>query len=168
MSRTLILGADPGLKGAIAIIDPNTMDPLLIEDVPLYKRWPKDKGRIDVHQLAFMIDAYAKFIALAVIEEPQAMPKQGVASTFRFGHSCGLIHGVLAANHLTVVPTRPNVWKPAMGLSHDKSDSLNKARKLFPSIPHRIKFKKHHDRAEALLLAVFGMKHLSKFLELSE
>ena len=32
-----------------------------------------------------------------VIEQVSAMPKQGVASTFRFGYACGAIYGAVVA-----------------------------------------------------------------------
>ena len=51
------------------------------------------------------------------------------------------------------------VWKRAMGLSQDKAASLDKARLLFPDAS--LDRKKDHNRAEALLIAEYGRRHLA-------
>jgi hypothetical protein len=42
-----------------------------------------------------------------------------------------------------------------------KNESLEKARDLFPELKDQLSLKKHHDRAEALLLAFTAMAELS-------
>lgn len=56
-----------------------------------------------------------------------------------------------------VVEERPGIWKKAMGLlGQDKNYSLARARKIYPNADLRLK--KHHDRAEALLMVSYLRK----------
>lgn len=54
----------------------------------------------------------------------------------------------------------PQVWKRAMmpGEARDKDAARQKAIQLFPSVAEELKLKKHHNRAEALLLAEWGRR----------
>lgn len=160
-----IIGIDPGLSGALAVLDINTKKVVDIYDIPTYKTKSRARKRgylihMDIKGLATMLDLYAKDTVFAVLEEPGAAPKQGLGSTFIFGHTCGAIHGVLVGLNIDVAPVKPAAWKPAMGLGRDKNAATAMAKELYPETKHYIKLKKHHDRAEAVLLAHFGAKYL--------
>jgi crossover junction endodeoxyribonuclease RuvC len=74
---------------------------------------------------------------------------------FSLGHSLGVIHGVMGALCIPWQPVTPSVWKKAAGLSSDKEAARAQASKLFPDMElHRIK---DHNRAEALLIARYGL-----------
>jgi hypothetical protein len=53
---------------------------------------------------------------------------------------------------------RPAVWKRALGQGKDKEACQLRAMQLFPSA--NLRLKKHHGRAEAFLLALYGQRHL--------
>lgn len=90
---------------------------------------------------------------VAVVERVGAMPGQGVSSTFAFGRAYGTILGVLAAAGVPVVLITPAVWKKHYRLpAKDKEAARQKAIELFPGV-EGLALKKHHNRAEALLLA---------------
>jgi hypothetical protein len=57
----------------------------------------------------------------------------------------------------------PNVWKKAMGLKADKEQARLRAMQLFPTAA--LRRKKHHNRAEALLLALDGQRHICLTLQ---
>ena len=84
-----IVAIDPGLKGAIAFTHPITAKPL-----------PLAGKELDLVAIAQWIEAAAP--QLAVIEKVGAMPKQGVASTFKFGKGYGGLLGVCAALQVPV------------------------------------------------------------------
>jgi hypothetical protein len=84
-----ILGIDPGLSGACAYYFPSAPDRVAAEDMPVVA------GAVDCATLAARIAQMAP--SLAVVERVASMPKQGVASTFKFGASYGAVLGVLAA-----------------------------------------------------------------------
>lgn len=161
LRQALILGIDPGLSGAIAFYAPGSKELIALSDMPLLKRLDKSEKKrwIDPYTLATAVDAYSKDTLLACIEEPSAMPGQGVVSTFRFGLSCGLAQGVCASSNIPMRLVKPSVWKALMGLSRDKSLSIKKAQQLFPA--HADQFLKKDGRAEAALLAYFGVRFLN-------
>lgn len=67
----------------------------------------------------------------AAVESVHASPQMGVSSSFDFGHTFGLIKGVLDGLGITIRGVEPNVWKPRLGLSSDKNKSLVKAGEIF-------------------------------------
>jgi hypothetical protein len=66
--------------------------------------------------------------------------------------------GLLAALQMPYTAVRPAVWKRALGLGKDKEACRLGAMLLFPSADLRLK--KHHGRAEALLLEFYSQRHL--------
>jgi crossover junction endodeoxyribonuclease RuvC len=171
-TRPFVVGIDPGLNGAVSLVDCDTLDIIDCFDLPTFKKPSKARKQgylefVDAHALSSLLDLYAPHVSLAVLEEPGAMPGQGLSSTFRFGHICGQIHGVLAGHYVATVPVKPGVWKSALALSADKEDSRRLASKIFPNHSSLWPLKKHNDRAESALLAYYGIKYLSKFIDLS-
>ena len=76
----IIMGADPGVTGALAFYDCDSGQ-LIIEDMPTLelKVGKSIKKRINLYELARIIDVHAENIARAVVENPSAMPGQGVS-----------------------------------------------------------------------------------------
>jgi hypothetical protein len=114
-----------------------------------------------------LLDMYAPMVALAVLEEPGAMPEQGLSSTFRFGHVCGMIHGVLAGHYIPTIPVKPGVWKSALALNQDKGYSRVRASLEFPAVKELWALAKENDRAEAALMTVYGRKYLAGMINVS-
>jgi crossover junction endodeoxyribonuclease RuvC len=148
-----IIGIDPGLTGAIAVLSP-TGELERLADLPVIRdgrlAWI-DGGGLQ----SFLLDTLYGRPARAIVERVSAMPRQGVASSFSFGVGFGSILSILQARHLPIELVTPGVWKRALGLSSDKSASLHKARLLFPSA--ELHLAKHDGRAESLLLAHYAL-----------
>jgi hypothetical protein len=91
-----------------------------------------------------------------VVETVHSMPKQGVASSFKFGVAYG--GAVALAERLNCVwhMVTPQVWKKSLKLDSDKTKSLLMARELWPGAP--LKRQKDNGRAEALLMAYWLRK----------
>ncbi len=158
-SSTIYLGIDPGKTGALAILFPTHAEVL---DTPL----DEATGEIDVDEMARYIgglDAFNHSI-VATIERAQSMPKQGVASSFKYGAGYGMWLGILAANRVSVYSYRPHDWKKKMlppdVKLRDKRESIKAARGLFPDVD----LGKAADagRAEALLIAYYGRWQYTK------
>jgi crossover junction endodeoxyribonuclease RuvC len=148
-----VLGIDPGLSGAIAILDGDEL--VSVEDVPILE--VAGKRHIDAYGLARIIDSYvAGEKALAWLEFVAASPQMGVTSAFRFGETYGLIRGVLAANFVRTETVPPRVWKKAMGVKADKDGCRMAAIKLFPRRSELFARKRDDGRAEAALIAAYG------------
>lgn len=152
-----IAGVDPGLTGAIALYDPATSD-VQIFDMPTHRITVNGskKNLLDLYALARWIDLHGHSIKAAWIEEPHAMPGQGVSSSFSFGKSCGIAEMTIASALIPMRLVRPAAWKKAMGLTSDKDASRRRATMLFPQHGALFARAKDDGRAEALLIAVYG------------
>lgn len=156
----LILGVDPGISGAMALYEPRLDELTMLVDMPTHKvqinQVPKPVQ--NTWEIARFIDMHASTIKLAMIEEPHAMPMQGVSSSFTFGRALGEVVGVIVANFIRVEFIRPAKWKRAMGLTHDKDHSRRAAAARWPQHSDLFSRKRDDGRAEAALLALYGSK----------
>jgi crossover junction endodeoxyribonuclease RuvC len=149
----LVLGVDPGLSGALALVDP--AGPALVDvlDMPLV-RFGK-AAIVDGAALLDWLDGRA--IAAIVIEAVASRPGQGVASSFAFGRAVGGVEAVLAALGPPVTHVTPQQWKRRAGLAGAKADSLALARLRFGA-RDEFRLEKHEGRAEAALIALYGRR----------
>lgn len=155
MSSAAFLGVDPGLGGALAVVQDGHVETF---DMPTFDI--KGKRKLDIALLDSIIRGIAavREPRLAVVEDVHSMPAQGVASSFTFGYVTGVVHALLAAHKIPVHLVSPGAWKRVMGLSADKDASRQLASRIFPaSVAHWAR-KKDDGRAEAVLLAHYGSK----------
>jgi crossover junction endodeoxyribonuclease RuvC len=143
-----ILGIDPGMSGALAFYFPGHPERIAVEDMPVVA------GDVDAVTLAKRIAAMGP--DLAFLERVNAMPGQGVSSTFKFGRSYGVALGVIGAAAIPLHLVTPGKWKGHMRLSSDKEQARAMALRLFPACSEHFKRKKDHGRAEAALIARYG------------
>lgn len=143
----MILGADPGLHGAIALIDGD--NPPIIFDMPL----KNDKSEVDGHALFKLLLPYALELELAVVEQVTSRPRQ--KGVFNFGVSTGKLVAVIEALAIPLKRVSPAKWKVQMGLrGQEKDASIALAKQLCPAAVQLLTLKKHDGRAEALLMAL--------------
>ena len=90
------------------------------------------------------------------IERQQAMPRQGVVSTFKLGYGFGQISSTCALSKVPFSLVSPAKWKRALALPKDKDSARRLAQQWFPELSERLKRKKDEHRAEALLIAKWG------------
>lgn len=149
----MIIGVDPGLSGAVAFL---SSDGDLVDLIDM----PVTGGRVDGYLLALEIDRHtAGATARAVIEDVHAMPKQGVTSTFKLGRSVGIIDGVLGALCIPTQHVAPWRWKRAMGVIADKGTSRRLAIATWPAAAASFARVRDDGRAEAALIAKWGLDH---------
>lgn len=146
MIHDVIMGLDPGVSGAVAFYFPEN-NLVSVYDVPVVD------NQINASALSDLIDKYAP--ELAMVELVHSMPKQGVASTFKFGVAFGIALGVIASHHIPLRLSTPQKWKKHFKLSSDKEDARALAIQLFPKCQGFTR-KKDHGRAEAALLARYA------------
>lgn len=154
----MIVGIDPGVDGAIAIYNADLGIVRTIRFPTFHLKVNKAKRRIlDVQATRTILAGIKELYPLAVValENPHSMPKQGVASSFSFGRSVGVLEGLIVGISFTYRLIEPAVWKRAMKLSPDKDYSRRRASQLFPE--HADQWAKPADegRAEAALLAYY-------------
>ena len=97
-----IIGIDPGLSGAIAVLENNKV--LNLFEMPVMSEGKKNKRQLNSAQLVNLIeDSINENDDVAVVvEQVNAMPGQGVTSMFNFGQTFGAIKGVCAALRLPI------------------------------------------------------------------
>ena len=152
MTTTGILGIDPGLSGGLALYDGRA----IIQAAPMPVIKLAGKGEIDLARLSAILREWAP--ACAWVEQQQAMPRQGVASSFRTGQNYGTLMGFLQASGVPVTIVRPSTWKRVMGVPSDKAAAVAIASRLLPSSSHWWPRKGDDGIAEAALLAVYGSR----------
>lgn len=152
----LVVGIDPGLTGAIALLDSDAKL-LKVADLPVC-RTPGKLAWINGWLLEEWLGQHTQINkCVAVVELASAMPKQGVSSTFAFGVVFGSILSILQAWEMPLHLVRASEWKRDLQLAgKDKKASLYKARLLYPTAD--LKLAKHHGRAEALLIAYWWLQ----------
>lgn len=144
----MIIGIDCGYRtGGVALIGDDWAE---VHDLPTYT-----EGGVDVIELMDIITSGDK-VDHIYIERQQAMPKQGVSSTFKLGFGYGQIVSTCALSRSPFTLVTPNNWKRAMNLPKDKDAARRLAQQWFPQLADRLKRKKDEHRAEALLIGMFG------------
>lgn len=160
-----ILGIDPGLSGAVALLQDGEYKAL--HDMPLVVDSAGKKTPNARCVACWMRDFKPD---LVVIEEVNAMPsapgkdgqrrKMGAQSMFNFGRGFGLVEAAVLIQKIKIEYVRPAAWKRRCGLLNAAKDTHRElAIELFPSAACELRLKKHHGRADALLIARYGHAH---------
>ena len=151
-----IIGIDPGLNGAIAVLQENKVKEIF--DVPVMPEGKKNKRQLNSAQLVKLLkDIISDNEEVAVIvENVSAMPGQGVTSMFNFGQTFGAIKGICAALGLPIFFVRPAKWKKHFDLINSSKDaSRTKAIEMYPSLSDQLSKKKDVNKSDAILIARF-------------
>jgi hypothetical protein len=96
---SLIVGVDPGIHGALAIVNiVDDMVPVLVDvlDVPVIGTGAKE--RVNTMLVRDWLAQHTPDHAL--IERAGSMPKQGVASTFKYARAVGSLETVVACSDI--------------------------------------------------------------------
>ena len=151
-----IIGIDPGLSGAIAILENNIV--LNIFEIPVMSEGKKNKRQLNS---ALLVNLLKENInndeeVVVVVEQVNAMPGQGVTSMFNFGQTFGAIKGVCAALNLPIFFVRPSKWKKHFELINSSKDSSRtKVIEMYPSLSNQLTKKKDVNKSDAILIARF-------------
>ncbi len=167
----IFIGIDPGLTGAAAAIAPGGH--VQIIDLPTK---PMEYASVGARR----IDIRALVVALRGLWHPsepvhfvvEEVGIQGVGNAIQtVGSLCGTAMLILGAIDIVradqVSTVKPATWKAKMGLKREKgekdSDWKRRHRELALGLYHYapITLAKHHNRAEALLIAHYGRQWLA-------
>ena len=151
-----IIGIDPGLSGAIAVLE--DIKVLNLFEMPVMAEGKKNKRQLNSAQLVNIIKENTNVdeeIAV-IVEQVNAMPGQGVTSMFNFGQTFGAIKGVCAALGLPIFFVRPSKWKKYFELINSSKDaSRTKVIEMYPSFSKQLAKKKDVNKSDAILIARF-------------
>lgn len=95
---------------------------------------------------------------LAYVEAPPIIPSDSALSTSTMSYTNGVWHGLFAMGGFQMGSVPARLWKQDLDLwKKDKGASRLLAAKVFPSMQSLFALKKHHGRAEALLIAAWAL-----------
>ncbi|PPU60024.1 hypothetical protein AB8813_09015 [Xanthomonas arboricola pv. corylina] len=161
MTLRVVFGIDPGMSGAVAALLDGEAGPIL--DMPTMTVGKKQE--VDARAIAFFIreirSQHPGAVFAGCVERVRAMPpkgdrKPGAQSSMNFGESYAKAKTVLEVMGIPFSLAEPQSWKRHFGLiGQDKEASRQLAIRRFPSAAPYLTLKKHSDRAEALLLALW-------------
>ena len=141
---SIYLGIDPGKKGAIALLDSESLR-VTCHDMP--------RTTPELHDLI----AGLPIIKACVLEKLFTGPAMGRVTLCTMFMNFGILKGALMWRDIPFKEVQPSKWKPALGLSKDKNASREMAMQMFPDDADQFKRVKDDGRAEAALLAHWGM-----------
>lgn len=104
----MLLGIDPGLTGAVAVVDAAGALVALADTPMLTLRVTRGtRHDYDVSGMCALLAPHAGAGLHVIIEQSQAMPVQGVRSMWTTGYGYGLWLGILVALAMPYTPVRP-------------------------------------------------------------
>jgi hypothetical protein len=152
-----IMGVDPGIRGGMAIISTeNGGSVMLIDAIDVPTMGTGAKERIDALAVGKWIETHRPDHCF--FERAGSMPKQGVASTFKYARAVGSLETAVLLSGVPLTIIEPAVWKRFYKLVKDKEQSRLRALMLFPASHDLFARRKDHQRAEAALLANYGLR----------
>lgn len=166
----IVCGIDSGAQGAVAFLDSDTGDLLLVEDLPIDRVQVGKHARSRVARRR-LLDLLLQARGAAVfVERPEGRPlrqtnkktgmtetrQPGAAGMMSMGENYGsVIMGCTAAD-MSVTEVRPGTWKRSISVPAAKDDARRRATELFPSFADRFTRVKDDGRSEACLIAYYG------------
>lgn len=159
----IVIGIDPGQSGGIAILErdaPHLVWSIGVTPMP-----------VSPNKIWELLEPYANRGLQAHLEKVASMPKQGVASMFKFGMNYGTVIGILAAAKIGVIDVPPKDWQSGLRLSTVKKLSKTQlkerwraaAEKRFPWLSvWKETLGKQRAICDALLIADYARSMTSK------
>lgn len=141
--RSIILGADPGIKGGLAVITPKGV---IAVKMPETIR--------DLQEFFNQLTSKANLPIVAYLEMVASRPEQGVKSMFTFGRNYGNLEAAIMFSDIRLERVASHKWQGFLRCrtAGDKNVTKKKAQELFPRI------KITHAVADALLIAEYGRR----------
>ena len=184
--KLLSIGVDPGSsKGAIAIIDSdlNILELLYAPNYIVKSKTKQNKRKLnketgeyekdfrtfkwtDFQLIGNILRPYIGHDIVYTIEKVGARTGEGEKSSFIFGNSLGIFQGQFSLlNPIKYYEPTPVQWKNSLGVTADKTISIELAKKIFDmQLKDRKTKKSESDLYEALLLGFFGLNEYAKEL----
>lgn len=165
------IGIDPGISGAVCELNPASRTARFFDTPTVQIKSGKTmKNMLDIPACVTILRKLSALGDVKVtIEKVNPMPSfgnggerrgMGVTSAFSFGKGYGIWLGILSALAIPFEEVHPLTWKKTMmaDMGKEKDASRVKAMQLYPATATGLTLKKHHGRADALLLAEFGRR----------
>lgn len=152
----MILGIDPGVSGAIAVLDDDGVL-VAVHDMPTTNDGAKNRRAVNAPLLVDIVKLSGA--DRAFFELVGVRPGEGAVGAFAFGRSRGVVEGVLAACDVSIEWLPPAKWKRIVRLQPgaDKDSSRAEAIRRWPSKASLFARKMDDGRGEAALIGAAGL-----------
>ena len=153
--RDTIIGLDPGLTGAMALLD---LDGDLLDAMCFDSADGRLFYRLSASRFGLWHQTHN--VRMVVVENVHSMPKQGVSSTFKFGRATGAVEMMAPMLQLPMDYITPATWKRVQGLTGKEKDAARlMALRLWPQQGNCFQNKRAGQAvADAALLALAWLK----------
>lgn len=155
----LVIGIDPGRRGAIAHYRTTDRKPSFI---PFDEKAYADFFR-SIRPLIGRGDGGDGVVC--TLEKVWARPGEAPSLSFQFGENYGFIRGILDSMEIPYAAVAPIRWQRRFFLSGDKTQHISLAKSMFRCVDLRRtpRCKKDHDGfADALLIGEYGLLETEK------
>jgi len=152
--KGMVVGVDVGVTGAVCLFDQRLGRIISITDMPT-KESHTGRRITNILELYYLLCQCKKLGAQCIIMESlHAFPQSGAIQSFSLGHSKGLVEGLAVALSMPLYTVSPQKWKKHYGLLKIcKEGSCDVLRGMDIGGNKFVTHKKHHNRAEAALIA---------------
>jgi crossover junction endodeoxyribonuclease RuvC len=158
----IVVGIDPGAAGALALVIDGQLHSVV--DIPTFiiTKNRKNTTVVNAYELTAILQSWeTEGIwpgGRVIIESIAARPQQGVSTMFSMGRNYGTIEGVVCALDLPISYVTPKDWKKRAGLINQTKDASRRlATQTWPTHADDFRLGKHDGRAEAALIAIYGV-----------
>lgn len=171
-----VLGIDPGLSGAFAVLDATDSSPASVVACHTMPLTPtlQNKDQVDVVELERLLLKYDPYDMVA-LEQVHSRPGEGPVGAFTFGRVLGRIESAVLLHGWPLCEPSPQAWKKlvfagsGIPLKPDKASQKAAAialvRSLFPALDltKSPRSRQAHDgKAEAVCLALYALAHVRR------
>ena len=154
---TRIVGIDPGVEPAFALKDLKTGQIEFFDDgFNVVKRGKKAHKEPNVALLAHRLRTWGPDIV--ILEHVNPISGQGLASTGTFMRAFGQLEGLIVGLGFPYQLVRPQQWQRDLRVKSGHDEARAKVLQWYPGLASELSRKKDHNRAAALLLAIWGEK----------
>lgn len=162
----IVLGCDPGQYGALVAIMPE--GGIEFESTPLEISTLTKHPTVNAIKVAEFVDRLSHKDIVFVVENVHSHPGQGVASTFKFGYTTGIVTGSVIARAtgngvlLSYHKVTPQAWKKEFGLLRQPKDAaIQLMQQHLPDVDFSgISKQKLSGIADAYFIAKYGIHNL--------
>lgn len=130
-----IAAIDPGLMGALVLVDPESLVPLDARPMPVVETVSTSTGKkkklVDMAAVAGILRTWHP--GLVLVEQQGTRPQEGIVSAFTTGRHFGALEGVCAGLALGYQLVHPTVWTAAVAAPKGKGGSLLAIGRLQPA-----------------------------------
>lgn len=156
----IVAGIDPGLSGAVCFMHADeSVETFDIPTLEVGRGGGKKRRDLDGYSLFALLEQHRP-LGHVFLEQAQAMPGQSAYATGIFFQVYGEIRGILVAASIPFTVVHPQVWKRSLLVPREKDGARARASQLLPTSSGQWALKKHDGRAEAAMIALWGIRHL--------